>query len=216
MIARLKGVLEAIRADSLILDVNGVGYLVYCASNFLGKLPSLGSPLSLHIETQVREDAITLFGFEQEVEREWFRLLTTVQGVGAKLALAILGSLGVEGVARAAAMQDKNAFARTSGVGPKLAGRIANDLKDKAPAMRTETGGRKTEDAGQQIEDLSSVLHPLPSDFTDALSALVNLGYKEPDAAAALRRALLGLDSAIAPQARVAELIRHGLRDLSA
>lgn len=209
MIARLRGVLEGIRADGLILDVNGVGYLVYCASNYLAKLPPLGSPLSLHIETQVREDAITLFGFEQELEREWFRLLTTVQGVGAKLALAILGSLGVDGVARAATLQDKNAFARTPGVGPKLAGRIANDLKDKAPAQRTENRGQRTE-----VE--VSVPSLLSSDFADALSALVNLGYKEPDAAAALRRAQLGLDGAIAPEARMAELIRNGLRELSA
>jgi Holliday junction DNA helicase RuvA len=210
MIARLRGVLEGIRADSLVLDVNGVGYLVYCASNYLGRLPPLGSSLSLHIETQVREDAITLFGFEQELEREWFRLLTTVQGVGARLALAILGALGVDGVTRAAALQDKSAFARTSGVGPKLAGRIANDLKDKAPALGAgfvrqvvTPGGAGSDDAHQQ-------------ELADALSALVNLGYKEADAAVALRRALLGLDSAIAPQARVAELIRHGLRELSA
>jgi len=211
MIARLRGVLEGIRADSLVLDVNGVGYLVYCASNYLGRLPPLGSPLSLHIETQVREDAITLFGFEQELEREWFRLLTTVQGVGARLALAILGALGVDGVARAAAMQDKNAFARTSGVGPKLAGRIANDLKDKAPSLTAgltmrqgmTPSGVRADDAHQQ-------------ELADALSALVNLGYKEPDAAVALRRAQLGMDSTMAPQARVAELIRFGLRELSA
>lgn len=210
MIARLKGVLEAIRADSLILDVNGVGYLVYCASNFLGKLPSLGSPLSLYIETQVREDAITLFGFEQEVEREWFRLLTTVQGVGAKLALAILGSLGVEGVARAAAMQDKNAFARTSGVGPKLAGRIANDLKDKAPAP----GVGMLRQAANPVD--AAARDSLQQVLDDALSALVNLGYKESDAAAALMRARHGPGAAVSTEASVAELIRGGLRELSA
>lgn len=210
MIARLQGQLAAIRSDSLILDVNGVGYLVYCTSNFLGRLPSLGSPLSLHIETQVREDAITLFGFEQEVEREWFRLLTTVQGVGAKLALAILGSLGVEGVARAAALQDKNAFARTSGVGPKLAGRIANDLKDKAPALGTG-----------MLRQASMSASPTPRDelqyaLSDALSALMNLGYKEADAAAALSRAQHGLGVTVPPATLVAELIRSGLRELSA
>lgn len=210
MIARLKGVLEAIRSDSLILDVNGVGYLVYCASNFLGKLPSRGSPLCLHIETQVREDAITLFGFEQEVEREWFRLLTTVQGVGAKLALAILGSLGVEGVARAAAMQDKNAFARTSGVGPKLAGRIANDLKDKAPAPAA--GMLRQAATPQDVTARDSLQQVLD----DALSALVNLGYKESDAAAALMRARHSQGATISAEASVAELIRGGLRELSA
>lgn len=210
MIARLKGVLEAIRSESLILDVNGVGYLVYCASNFLARLPPLGSPLSLHIETQVREDAITLFGFEQEVEREWFRLLTTVQGVGAKLALAILGSLGVEGVARAAAMQDKNAFARTSGVGPKLAGRIANDLKDKAPAP----GAGVLRQAANPVD--AAARDSLQQVLDDALSALVNLGYKESDAAAALGRVRHGPGAAVSPEASVAELIRGGLRELSA
>lgn len=210
MIARLKGKLDGIRADSLVLDVNGVGYLIHCSSPYLGRLPPLGSPLDLHIETQIREDAITLFGFEQELEREWFRLLTTVQGVGAKLALAILGSLGVEGVARAAAMQDKNAFARTSGVGPKLAGRIANDLKDKHPAPGFGTG-RPRQAPAAGTEDAA-----LQQELADALSALVNLGYKDSDAAAALRRALHGLGADMAPEARVAELIRNGLRELSA
>ncbi len=210
MIAWLKGQLAAIRADSLILDVNGVGYLVYCASNFLGRLPSIGSPLSLHIETQVREDAITLFGFEQEVEREWFRLLTTVQGVGAKLALAILGSLGVEGVARAAALQDKNAFARTSGVGPKLAGRIANDLKDKAPALGAGMLRQAPMSASSPPRD------ELQLALSDALSALMNLGYKEADAAAALSRAQHGLGVTVSPATLVTELIRSGLRELSA
>lgn len=212
MIARLKGVLEAIRADSLVLDVNGVGYLVYCASNFLARLPPPGSPLSLHIETQLREDAITLFGFEQELEREWFRLLTTVQGVGAKLALAILGSLGVEGVARAATLQDKNAFARTSGVGPKLAGRIANELKDKVPAL-VAGSVRQTFTPASVAQGAVLSQH---QELADALSALVNLGYKEADAAAALARARHGLDPDIRPETLVAELIRNGLRELSA
>ncbi len=210
MIARLSGALAGIRADSLILDVNGVGYLVYCTNNFIGHLPPVGAPLSLHIETQVREDAITLFGFEQEIEREWFRLLTTVQGVGARLALAILGALGVDGVARAAALQDKQAFARTSGVGPKLAGRIANDLKDKAPQQTIENRGRRTDSP-------PSALHPLSSEYADALSALVNLGYREAEAAAALARARHGLtETALSPETLVAELIRNGLRELSA
>ncbi len=210
MIARLKGILEAIRADSLILDVNGVGYLVYCASNFMGRLPPPGSPLSLHIETQVREDAITLFGFEQELEREWFRLLTTVQGVGARLALAILGALGVEGVARAAALQDKQAFARTSGVGPKLAGRIANDLKDKAPAFGTGMLRQASTPANPATVD------PLQQALSDALSALLNLGYKESDAATALGRAQHGLGATVPSGALVAELIRSSLRELAA
>ncbi|MSP44119.1 MAG: Holliday junction branch migration protein RuvA [Alphaproteobacteria bacterium] len=209
MIGRLKGVVDDIRSDSLILDVNGVGYLVHCASNFLANLPAPGSPLSLYIETQVREDAITLFGFEQELEREWFRLLTTVQGVGARLALAILGTLGVEGVARAAALQDKNAFARTSGVGPKLAGRIANDLKDKGPGLGAGLARQTARTLAAASPD------PNHMAFQDALSALVNLGYREPDASAALSRARHGLSEAIAPGAMVAELIRGGLKELA-
>lgn len=210
MIASLTGILQTVRGDSLVLDVNGVGYLVYCASNFLSRLPVTGSPLSLHIETQVREDAIILFGFEQEMEREWFRLLMTVQGVGAKLALAILGNLGVDGVARASALQDKQAFARTSGVGPKLAGRIANDLKDKAPAMTAAVnrGSKAPSLAAAPVTDAAQAA------YADALSALVNLGYKEADAAAALTRARHASDTDAAPETRVGELVRNGLREL--
>lgn len=205
MIARLRGMLDAVRSDSIVLDVNGVGYLVYCTSKSLLSLPPLGTPLSLHIETQVREDAITLYGFAQEIEREWFRLLITVQGVGARVALAILGILGAEGAARAVALQDKAAFARTPGVGPKLAARIANELKDKAPRQWTEYAAQRTEDG-------KSVISPLSSEFADALSALVNLGYKESETAAVLARVRLELGA----DASVAALIRNGLRELSA
>lgn len=208
MIARLKGLLDAVRADSLILDVNGVGYQLHCASDFLGRLPALGSPLSLHVETLMREDAITLYGFAEEQEREWFRLLLGVQGVGAKLALAILGVLGAAGVARAAAMQDKNAFARTSGVGPKLASRLANELKDKAPAPVFVNTGSLAAVAAAPPEAATSV-------FADAFSALVNLGYREADVQSALRRVEQWVGHDNQSKMSVAELIRSGLRELS-
>lgn len=207
MIARLKGIVEAVRSDSFVLDVNGVGYLIHCASTLLGKLPMAGSPLSLYIETQVREDSITLYGFEHEEEREWFRLLMSVQGVGAKVALAILGVLGAAGAGKAVALQDKSAFARSPGVGPKLAARIANELKDKIPRQWTEDRKQRTE-----IPSLSSVLGLASSDIADALSALVNLGYKEQEASAALARVRQEQGEDIP----VAELIRNGLRELTA
>lgn len=203
MIARLKGILDSVGADALVIDVAGVGYHVHCAASTLGRLPNLGGPLSLYIETMLRQDAITLYGFEAEAEREWFRLLLTVQGVGAKVALAILGTLGVDGVAQAVARQDKAAFARTPGVGPKLAARLSNELKDKAPA-------------GHAIRVTLQAIRPVMSAparaEADALSALINLGYRPQDAAAALSRARgeLGEDAALS------ELIRNGLRELSA
>lgn len=203
MIARLKGILDSLHGDALVLDVGGVGYLVHCAASTLSKLPAPGAPLSLYIETLLRQDAITLYGFELEAEREWFRLLISVQGVGAKVALAILGALGVEGALQAIARQDKAAFARAPGVGPKLAGRLTNELKDKAPA------GHAGRHAPLQIR---AVMSPTARAEADALSALVNLGYKPADAATALARARseLGADAALS------ELIRNGLRELSA
>lgn len=202
MIARLKGVLDATASDSIVIDVNGVGYLVQCASSTLANLPAIGEPVSLHIETQVREDAITLLGFTSEKEREWFRLLNGVQGVGSKLALGILGTLGAQGVADAIALQDKNAFARTSGVGPKLAGRIANELKDKAPK-----GFPTSQAASDEPSDPAQ-----PDMMDDALSALINLGYRQADAAAALAKARRehGGDGTLDA------LIRNSLRELSA
>ena len=203
MIARLKGILDSVSTDALVIDVGGVGYHVHCAASTLGRLPNLGGPLSLYIETMLRQDAITLYGFELEAEREWFRLLLTVQGVGAKVALAILSTLGVDGVAQAIARQDKAAFARTPGVGPKLAARLSNELKDKAPA-------------GQSLRILPqatpSIMSAPARAEADALSALINLGYRPQDAAAALTRAR----GELGEEAALSELIRNGLRELSA
>ena len=135
MIGKLKGVIDSYGEDFVILDVHGVGYVVQCSSRTLQKLPPPGEAAALAIETQVREDAIRLFGFLSDAERDWFRLLQTVQGVGSKVALAILGILSPGELATALATQDKTMVSRASGVGPKLAARIVADLKDKAPAF---------------------------------------------------------------------------------
>jgi Holliday junction DNA helicase RuvA len=134
MIGKLKGLLDSYGEDSVIVDVNGVGYLVHCSTRTLQELPGPGEPVTLAIETHVREDQIRLFGFTSDIEREWFRLLQTVQGVGTKVALAVLGTLKPADLASAIAMRDKAMVARTPGVGPKVAERIVTELKDKAPA----------------------------------------------------------------------------------
>src|SRR6185369_17965461 len=127
MIGKLKGVIDSYGEDFIILDVHGVGYQVHCSARTLQALPAAGEAATLSIETHVREDAIRLFGFESDVEREWFRLLQTVQGVGAKVALAVLGTLRPADLANAIALRDKAAVARTPGVGPKVAERIVSE-----------------------------------------------------------------------------------------
>ena len=135
MIGKLKGVIDSYGEDFIVLDVNGVGYLVHCSTRTLQELPGVAQPATLSIETHVREDQIKLFGFVTDVEREWFRLLQTVQGVGAKVALSVLSTLKPADLASAIAMRDKAMVARTPGVGPKVAERIVTELKDKAPAF---------------------------------------------------------------------------------
>ena len=135
MIGKLKGIIDSYGEDFIVLDVNGVGYLVQCSARTLQELPGVGQPVTLSIETYVREDQIRLFGFRTDVEREWFRLLQTVQGVGAKVALSVLGTLKPADLASAIAMRDRAMVARTPGVGPKVAERIVTELKDKAPAF---------------------------------------------------------------------------------
>src|SRR6478672_3133755 len=135
MIAKLTGLIDSTTGEGAVLDVNGVGYLVFCSPRTLARLPAKGAPASLLIETHVREDHIHLYGFADLPERDWFRLLTTVQGVGAKLALAVLGVLGPDDLAHAIAAGDKASLSRPPGVGPKLAGRIAAELKDKAGSI---------------------------------------------------------------------------------
>src|SRR5690242_21245072 len=133
MIGKLKGIIDTYGEDHVIIDVNGVGYVVHCSARTLQSLPPQGDPVALAIETHVREDQIKLFGFTSDIEREWFRLLQTVQGVGAKVALSVLGTLKASELATAVAMRDKASVARSPGVGPKVAERIVTELKDKAP-----------------------------------------------------------------------------------
>jgi Holliday junction DNA helicase RuvA len=205
MIGKLKGLIDSYGEDFVILDVNGVGYVVQCSARTLQKLPRPGEASALAIETQVREDSIRLFGFESENERDWFRLLQNVQGVGAKVALAILSILPPGELAAAIATQDKAMVARAPGVGPKLAARIVAELKDKAPAFGAVdplvarlSGDTEAENA--------------PSAVRDAISALVNLGYGRPQAAAAIAASVKKLGEG----AETGALIRQGLKELAA
>ena len=179
MIGKLKGLIDSYGEDYVILDVGGVGYQVHCSSRTLQALPSPGEAAVLSIETYVREDQIKLFGFRSDLEREWFRLLQTVQGVGAKVALAVLSTLPPAELANAIALRDKAAVTRTPGVGPKVAERIVSELKDKAPAF-ANVDPAVVHLAGA-IDDQRA-----PRPVTDAISALVNLGYGQPQAAAAI------------------------------
>jgi holliday junction DNA helicase RuvA len=195
MIAMLAGLVDRAADDGLVLDVNGVGYLVFASSRTLAKAPARGEPLRLLIETHVREDHIHLYGFADEAEREWFRLLTTVQGVGARIALAILSALSPEALATAIAAQDKAALTEADGVGPKLGQRIVSELKDKVGGIALGPGG--------------AAPPPLPA-ASEAVSALVNLGYPRGDAHAAIAAASRRLGSAASLDA----LVRSGLKDL--
>ncbi|EKN00970.1 Holliday junction branch migration protein RuvA [Acidocella sp. MX-AZ02] len=196
MIARLRGIVDSIEDGRCVIDVNGVGYLVFCSSRTLGALPE--GLTTLLIEMQVREDAITLYGFFTSAEREWFRLLTTVQGVGAKVALGILSALSPDQLIGAIAGQDKGALTRAPGVGPKLAIRILTELQSKAGAM---PGGGA---AALPVAVAKGAAG-------DALSALTNLGYKRLEAEAALAKAL----EAHGEDASLDVLIRAGLKALA-
>jgi Holliday junction DNA helicase RuvA len=204
MIGRLKGIIDSYGEDHVILDVNGVGYLVHCSTRTLQALPGTGEPVTLAIETHVREDQIRLFGFETDAEREWFRLLQTVQGVGAKVALSVLGTLKPAELASAIALRDKAMVARTPGVGPKVAERIVTELKDKAPAYA---------DVDPAVVRLSGAVDErrAPQPVADAVSALINLGYGQPQAAAAVAAAA----RAAGEGADARSLIRLGLRELA-
>jgi holliday junction DNA helicase RuvA len=204
MIGKLKGIIDSYGEDFIILDVNGVGYQVACSARTLQELPGIGQPATLSIETHVREDALRLFGFMSDVEREWFRLLQTVQGVGAKVALSVLGTLKPADLASAIAMRDKAMVARAQGVGPKVAERIVTELKDKAPAY-----------AGLDpaVIRLSGAVEEkrAPQPVADAVSALVNLGYGQPQAAAAIAAAARSAGEG----ADAGSLIRLGLKELA-
>lgn len=204
MIGKLKGTVDEIDEDHVVIDVHGVGYVVFCSTRTLGNLPGAGEAATLLIETYVREDMIRLYGFATRLEREWFRLLQNVQGVGAKVALAVLGTLTPSELANAIALRDLAMVSRAPGVGKKVAERIVTELKNKAPAFAGEASGT----IGLK-QELGEGVAPAP--VADAVSALSNLGYSRDQAAnavaAALREAGEGADSA--------RLIRLGLKELS-
>ncbi len=204
MIGKLRGVIDAYGEDFVIVDVQGVGYVVHCSTRTLQNLPPTGEAATLSIETHVREDLIRLYGFRFDAEREWFRLLQTVQGVGAKVALGILSVLDPGGLATAIATGDKASVSRGPGVGPKLAARIVAELKDKAPAFGTVDPALIR--LSDSIEDRKA---PLP--VSDAISALVNLGYAQVQASAAIAAAL----KQAGDEAEAKTLIRLGLRELA-
>jgi holliday junction DNA helicase RuvA len=203
MIGKLKGIVDSVEEEALILDVNGVGYLVSASPRTLRAMPAPGQPVELLIETHVREDAIRLYGFLTAGERDWFRLLQSVQGVGAKVALGILGALSAEALSAAVARQDKAMMARAPGVGPKLAARLVLELKDKAPVFGVADFGHG--EAGfERAPKLAKAAE-------DAVLALVGLGYAEPQAAAAMAR----ISARLGPEAETAALIRAGLKELA-
>ncbi len=203
MIGKLRGVIDSYLDDGVILDVGGVGYEVHCSARTLQALPAPGEASTLSVETVVREDLIRLYGFADEGERQWFRLLTTVQGVGAKVALAVLGVFKPGDLASAIALQDKAALSRAPGVGRRLAERLVTELRDKAPAWSG---------ADPNVVHLRAELaeRRAPQPVADAVSALVNLGYAEVQASAAIAAAARAAGDAATTEA----LIRLGLKEL--
>jgi holliday junction DNA helicase RuvA len=204
MIGKLKGIIDSYGEDYILLDVQGVGYQVHCSARTMQALPGPGEAATLSIETYVREDQIKLFGFASDSEREWFRLLQTVQGVGAKVALSVLGTLKTSELASAIAMRDKGMVQRAPGVGAKVAERIVSELKDKVPAF-ANVDPAAVHLAGALDEKRA------PRPVMDAVSALVNLGYGQPQAAAAIAAASRSMGDA----ADTATLIRQGLKELA-
>lgn len=218
MIGKLTGVVEMRGPDHVLLDVRGVGYIVHVSERTLMALPGRGEVAALYTELVVREDLMQLFGFQTLLEKEWHRVLTSVQGVGAKASLAILGALGPEGVSRAIALGDAGALRKAPGVGPKLALRIANELKDKAPALMAvvETApavpARRAEAEVAPAPVAGPTASPLPASnaVAEAMSALGNLGYSPSDAARSVAEA-----QAASPEGDTPALIRAALRLLA-
>ncbi len=200
MIGRLKGLVEAVGDGSALIDVGGVCYEVFCSTRTLQALPPIGEATAVEVETHVREDHIHLYGFASVSEKDWFARLQSVQGVGAKVALAILSILSPSEISQAVAAQDKAMVGRASGVGPKLAARIVNELKDKVPAF--------------EGADVIPVGRAAAGDgrLTDAVSALVNLGFRQSDVMSVVAR----VNQSGGGEVPVEDLIRDGLRELSA
>lgn len=222
MIGRLRGRLDYRAADHVLIDVQGVGYIVFCSDRTLASLPALGEAVSLYTDMVVREDLMQLYGFPTLVEKEWHRLLCSVQGIGAKVSLAILGALGPDGVGRAIALGDAASIKSAKGVGPKTAQRVVLDLKDKAPAVMAMAGlepvpGSDVVAATPVIETVAATPRDGAATRTStgaaqaaALSALSNLGYAPGDAAGAVAEAAGTL-----PDANEADLIRAALKLLA-
>lgn len=209
MIARLRGTIEDIGLDGILVDVAGIGYLVQVSTRTRAALPR-GEAATLLIDMQIREDAITLYGFVDRAERDWFKLLTTVQGVGGKVALNILSTVEPDRLAGAILAQDKTLLTRAEGVGPKLAVRLVTELKDKAAQYSAGLGPVRIAEKGTPITIPTATA--AKSVTEDAISALVNLGYRRLEAAEAVARAGRNLGDGAA----AGELIRGGLKELSA
>ncbi|MCE6950058.1 Holliday junction branch migration protein RuvA [Cereibacter sphaeroides] len=219
MIGKISGILDYRASDHVLIDVRGVGYIVHVSDRTLASLPGPGEAVALYTELLVREDLLQLFGFPTLIEKEWHRLLMTVQGVGAKAAMAILGTLGAEGVARSIAMGDARSIQAAPGIGPKIAQRVVLELKSKAPALMAMGGGPVAvpvpdgEAAGpsrRKAAPRAAEPAPRASFSADALSALTNLGYQPSDAAQAVAQA-----ATEAPEADTASLIRLSLKLLA-
>lgn len=216
MIGKISGRMDYRSSDHVLIDVRGVGYIVYLSDRTMAALPAVGQPVSLFTELLVREDNLQLFGFTTLLEKEWHRLLMSVQGIGAKASMAILGALGAEGVGRAVALGDVNAVKVAKGVGPKTAQRVVLELKDKAPAAMA-LGGTLVAAQGEVLVDVE-VIEPVSAVIesstamaqSEALSALANLGYGPGDAAGAVAQA-----AGETPSAETPALIRAALKLLA-
>jgi len=225
MIGKLTGIIDYIGTDHVMIDVRGVGYIVHINERTRMSLPGQGAPVSLYTDMLVREDLMQLFGFSSLLEKEWYRLLISVQGIGSKAAMAVLGTLGPEATGRAIALGDWNAVKAAPGVGPKIAQRVVNELKDKAPAVMAMGGTlAKTLAEAPQMDEVietdapapkprvakASVPKPNASSEAEAMSALQNLGYSPSDAVQAVAQSAQD-----APDADTSTLIRAALKLLA-
>ncbi|MEL7176472.1 MAG: Holliday junction branch migration protein RuvA [Pseudomonadota bacterium] len=213
MIGKLSGRIDYRGADHVLIDVRGVGYMVYCNERTLAGLPGVGEAVALYTDLLVREDLLQLFGFTSLVEKEWHRLLMSVQGIGAKASMAILGTLGADGVSRAIALGDWNAVKAAKGIGPKTAQRVVIELKDKAPTVMAMAGAAPavSETDNESVEVIEApVVAPTGAAQSEALSALGNLGYAPGEAASAVAEAA-GSD----PSADTTTLIKAALKLLA-
>ncbi len=217
MIGKISGRIDYRGTDHVLIDVRGVGYVIHVSDRTLAGLPGVGEAVALYTDLLVREDLLQLFGFTSLVEKEWYKLLTSVQGIGAKAAMAILSTLGPDGVSRAIALGDWNAVKAAKGVGPKIAQRVVNELKDKAPAVMAMGGAAPAtapDAADFEVTEPVAVAPAAPPGSgaaqAEALSALQNLGYGPGDAAGAVAEA-----AGAAPDAVTTDLIRAALKLLA-